>query len=153
MERELNPTLLKNEKASCITPDVLADSVNKNIRFRPFHGPKKEISEPLVTKRIYVVNDTIDVITEEEEGREYNSIDKPGYQVALEESNHKGICFMFIFIEKLQRKINLIRFQFRIYQIKTNYKHKLPVIGNTIDANSKNRTNCWSFVFARWPNL
>lgn len=91
MEKELNSKLLQEHKVSLITPDILVDSVNKNVRFRPHHGNKKEVAEPLIAKRIYVVNDIIETVIGQEEEIEYNSIDKPRYQVAIEDSDHKGL--------------------------------------------------------------
>ncbi|XP_018562280.1 uncharacterized protein LOC108904279 [Anoplophora glabripennis] len=89
VEKELNRRLLKHETMECTSPDIVFDKVNKNVRFRPLHGPKKHSSEPLATKRLYVINDTIEVVNSMDIPQ-YTSIDKPAYQVRTEESKRKG---------------------------------------------------------------
>ncbi|KAJ8968334.1 hypothetical protein NQ314_002350 [Rhamnusium bicolor] len=89
MEKELNRMLLKDETMECTCPDIIFEKVNKNVRYRPLHGPKKHSSEPLVTKRLYVINDTIEVVNSMDIPQ-YTSIDKPAYQVRIEESTRKG---------------------------------------------------------------
>lgn len=73
----------------CTSPDIILDKVNKNIRFRPLHGPNKHSSETLAAKRLYVINDTIEVVNSMDIPQ-YTSIDKPAYQVRTEESKRKG---------------------------------------------------------------
>lgn len=87
---ELNKILLKEECVECICPDMIVDKMNKNVRFKPHHGPKKLFSEGMVVKRLYVVNDHIDVINSMDNIPQYTSIDKPAYQVRMEESTKKG---------------------------------------------------------------
>lgn len=74
----------------CISPDIIVDKMNKNVRFKPHHGPKKLFSEGLVVKRLYVISDQIDVLNATENIPQYTSIDKPAYQVRIEESGRKG---------------------------------------------------------------
>ncbi|KAJ8984938.1 hypothetical protein NQ317_012188 [Molorchus minor] len=90
MEKELNRTLLKDETMECTSPDIIFDQVNRNVRYRPLHGPKKYHSEPLVAKRLYVINDTIEVVNSMDVPQ-YTSIDKPACQVRTEESRRKRI--------------------------------------------------------------
>ncbi|XP_060528703.1 uncharacterized protein LOC132703455 isoform X2 [Cylas formicarius] len=74
---------------STIEPDILLEKANKNVIYRPLHGPKKDAPEPLVTKRIYFpLNDSIEV---------YQSIDVPDQlgrrtkcQVKIEDSRRRG---------------------------------------------------------------
>lgn len=86
----------------CVSPDVIVDKVNKNIRFKPRHGPKKLFSEGMVVKRLFVINDHIDVINAMEETPQYTSIDKPSYQVRIEESGKKGKFFSSFFLLEKQ---------------------------------------------------
>lgn len=91
----------------CVSPDMIVDKMNKNVRFKPHHGPKKFISEGMVVKRFYVINDHIDVINYMEEMPQYTSIDKPAYQVRIEESVKKGevelIGFLYeMFLSSIQ---------------------------------------------------
>ncbi|KAJ8918593.1 hypothetical protein NQ315_013098 [Exocentrus adspersus] len=89
IEKDLNRMLLKDETMECTSPDIIFDKVNKYVRFRPLHGPKKHHSEPLAAKRLFVINDTIEVINSMDLPQ-YTSIDKPAYQVRTEESKRKG---------------------------------------------------------------
>lgn len=89
IEKELNRNLLKNERMECTSPDVVFDKVTKNVRFRPLHGPKKHYSEPLAAKRLFVINDMIEVVNSMDIAQ-YTSIDKPAYQVRVEESPRQG---------------------------------------------------------------
>ncbi|XP_066247687.1 uncharacterized protein [Euwallacea similis] len=86
-EKEMNKTLLKDETMECTYPDAIVDEVNKNVVFRP-PGEFGE-SETLVSKRIYVINDLIEVVNSGEIPQ-YTSIDKPCYQAKIEEAGKKG---------------------------------------------------------------
>lgn len=90
LDNKLNKILLKDECMECVSPDVIVDKLNKNIRFKPHHGPKKLYSEGLLVKRLYIINDHIDVINSMDNIPQYTSIDKPSYQVRVEESKKKG---------------------------------------------------------------
>lgn len=83
----MNKILLKDETMECMYPDAIMDEVNQNIIFRPMGEYSK--SESLVAKRIYVVNDLIEVV-KSDEIPQYTSIDKPCYQVKIEECTRKG---------------------------------------------------------------
>lgn len=80
-----------------VSPDIIVDKMNKNVRFKPHHGPKKLYSEGMVVKRLYVINDHIDVINTMENIPQYTSIDKPAYQVRIEESGKKGKYVFFYY--------------------------------------------------------
>jgi len=89
-EKEMNKTLLKDETMECTYPDAIMDEVNKNVIFRePGENSQSQI---LVPKRIYVINDLIEV-TRSGEVHQYTSIDKPCYQVKIEEGSRKGWLF------------------------------------------------------------
>ncbi|EFA09940.2 hypothetical protein TcasGA2_TC012093 [Tribolium castaneum] len=85
IEKELNPTLLRDETIECVIPDVIFENVHKNVKFRRMHGPNKNKIEPLVPRRYFVVNDNIEVL-ETKNTPQYSAIDKPGYQVVVEKS-------------------------------------------------------------------
>ncbi|XP_074041255.1 uncharacterized protein [Leptinotarsa decemlineata] len=89
MEKELNRTLFQNEVMECTCPDVIFDRVNKNIRYRPLHGPKKHSFGLLTARRIFVINDKIEVV-KGEDIPQYTSIDKPFYQFKIEKSSRRG---------------------------------------------------------------
>lgn len=65
------------------------DVVNKHVRFRPIHGPRKQVSQPLGHQRLYLVHDNIEVL-EPEDTADYSGIDKPNYRVRVEESKAAG---------------------------------------------------------------
>ncbi|CAH1156248.1 unnamed protein product [Phaedon cochleariae] len=88
-EKALNRILLQHETVECTCPDIIIDNVNKNIRYRQLHGPKKNKPDTLAPKRLFVVYDRIEVVNSVEIPQ-YTSIDKPAYQVRLENSNKKG---------------------------------------------------------------
>lgn len=86
-----------------VKPDVVMDKANENVTYRPLHGPKKDLSEPLVTNRIYVpMNDFIEV---------QNAMDKvenscgATYQVGMEPSRRKG----FVKLRRLNTSNSLDR--------------------------------------------
>jgi hypothetical protein len=89
LEKELNPTLLRDETIECVIPDVIFEKVNKNVRFRRVHGSHKNTIEPLVARRMFVVNDNIEVL-ESKHTPQYSAIDKPSYQVVMEDTDHPG---------------------------------------------------------------
>lgn len=89
LEKELNPTLLRDETIECTIPDVIFESVNKNVRFRRIHGANKNKTEPLAPRRFYVVNDNIEVL-ESNHTPHYSAIDKPSYQVVVEDGSTSG---------------------------------------------------------------
>ncbi|XP_050310559.1 uncharacterized protein LOC126746371 [Anthonomus grandis grandis] len=74
-------------------PDLVMARANRNMIFRPMHGPKKDVAEPLVTRRIYVpMNEFIGVHNPFDD-------DSPGglmgngdskYQVTIEEGKRDG---------------------------------------------------------------
>lgn len=86
-EKEMNKTLLKDETVECTYPDSIMDEVNKNVIFRTMEDDS--VGENLVAKRIYVINDLIEVV-KGKEVPQYTSIDKPCYQVRTEETDRKG---------------------------------------------------------------
>lgn len=89
IEKEINKTLVKNENMECICPDTVFETVNSNLKYIPLHGPNKYQSQPLLPRRLYVVIDSLDVISSMDVPQ-YTSIDKPAYQVRIEESTRKG---------------------------------------------------------------
>lgn len=70
----------------CIAPDLLLENVNKNVLYRPLHGPKKYNSETLAPKRLYVINDVVQVVTTFENDSSYAK----KATVRLEDSSRKG---------------------------------------------------------------
>ncbi|CAG9761005.1 unnamed protein product [Ceutorhynchus assimilis] len=90
-EKEMSKTLLKDETMECTYPDAILEEVNKNIIFRTMDEYSK--SESLLSKRIYVINDLIEVVSSNEIPQ-YLSIDKPCYQVKIEPSSKKGYVKM-----------------------------------------------------------
>lgn len=100
LERELNPSLLRDETIECVIPDVIFENINKNVKFRRLHGPNKNKVEPLVPRRMFVVNDNIEVL-ESKHTPQYSAIDKPSYQVVMEnlehhQGTHKAITSILI---------------------------------------------------------
>ncbi|CAG9862460.1 unnamed protein product [Phyllotreta striolata] len=89
-EKDTNSTLLEKLNMGCIFPDYFLETVNDNLRYRPIHGPKKYVMEPLITKRMFIINYNIEVISDNDENVQYTSIDKPAVQVTIEESGRKG---------------------------------------------------------------
>ncbi|XP_019753950.2 uncharacterized protein LOC109533143 isoform X1 [Dendroctonus ponderosae] len=86
-EKEMNKTLLKDETMECTYPDAILEEVNKNIIYRTTDEYSQ--SEALFTRRIYVINDLIEVV-KSDEIPQYTSIDKPCYQVKIEDCKRKG---------------------------------------------------------------
>ncbi|KAJ8959816.1 hypothetical protein NQ318_011548 [Aromia moschata] len=74
----------KDEKS--ITPDTLLEQVNKNVIYRPLHGPNKYSSEPLVAKRLYLMDDSVKVVNL----LDINSDNVDKTAVQMEESPRKG---------------------------------------------------------------
>ncbi|XP_066145994.1 uncharacterized protein [Euwallacea fornicatus] len=105
-EKEMNKTLLKDETMECTYPDAIMDEVNKNVIFRP-PGEFGE-SETLVTKRIYVINDLIEVVNSGEIPQ-YTSIDKPCYQVKIDEAGRKGFVKL-LQVEKNSPMVNSMEY-------------------------------------------
>ncbi|KAG5900497.1 hypothetical protein JTB14_010908 [Gonioctena quinquepunctata] len=83
---ELSPRRYEHDE-DFIAPDGILEEVNGNVRYRPLHGPKKHSSEPLVPKRIFVLNSSIKVINSTESEKVEN-IGKT--TVRIEESQRKG---------------------------------------------------------------
>ncbi|KAG5900491.1 hypothetical protein JTB14_010902 [Gonioctena quinquepunctata] len=105
METELNRSLLKDEMMECTCPDVIFEKVNRNIRIRPLHGWKKTTPDLLVARRLFVINDKIEVVSSEDIPQ-YTSIDKPSYLVKIEESSRKGfIRLRYIDTNKLPKRV------------------------------------------------
>lgn len=101
-EKEMNKTLLKDETMECTYPDAIMDEVNKNVIFRePGENSQSQI---LVPKRIYVINDLIEV-TRSGEVHQYTSIDKPCYQVKIEEGSRKG----FVKLQQIEHNSPLLK--------------------------------------------
>nr|CAH7757080.1 unnamed protein product [Callosobruchus chinensis] len=53
----------RNESESnLLVPDSVLEKVSENVKFRPFHGPKKHQLEPIMDKRLFVFNDNVEVL-------------------------------------------------------------------------------------------
>ncbi|XP_050512041.1 uncharacterized protein LOC126888066 [Diabrotica virgifera virgifera] len=89
LEKHLNKNLLQNESMECICPDSLFETVNSNMKFRPLHGIGKHSAKNLLPRRLFIVSDSVEVISSMDVPQ-YTSIDKPAYQVRIEESSRKG---------------------------------------------------------------
>lgn len=87
-EKDLNPMLMKDYNKRLFMPDIHFQNVNKNVRFQPRHGPKKNQSEPLISERLYIIHDNIEVIDRNEP--HYNNIDKPSIKIKIEDAKHSG---------------------------------------------------------------
>ncbi|CAG9833325.1 unnamed protein product [Diabrotica balteata] len=85
-EEQIKHKLVKQEE--CLTPDIIFEEVNQNIRYRPHHGTKKHQSEPLVPKRLYVLSDEVKVLGTIED--DTNIEDEERTVVRIEESRRKG---------------------------------------------------------------
>lgn len=88
-EKRLNKDLVDNQK-QCIMPDIILDKVNEYIHFETHHGPKKGQPENLVSQRLYVIDDNIEVFDDEEQDVHYNSIDKIKYTSVMERCKSSG---------------------------------------------------------------
>lgn len=86
-EIDLNQKLFNDQK-QCIMPDIIFNHVNERIRFEPRHGPKKYKSEPLVSQRMYITHENIDIVDIHEDF--YNQIDKPTVAAILRDSKNAG---------------------------------------------------------------
>nr|CAH7757067.1 unnamed protein product [Callosobruchus chinensis] len=84
-ESELNKTLLKELKLSCIKPDHVLEAVNQKVRFVPSTTTNQQLTSAIAARRIYVVNTMFDVVSTFEE-HQYTTVDKPIYRVKLEQS-------------------------------------------------------------------
>lgn len=72
-----------------MAPDVVLEKVYDNVRYRPFHGPNKQMSTPISNRRLFVFSDAVKVIGSTESVEE---VDKNGNRpiVRIEESQRKG---------------------------------------------------------------
>ncbi|KAL1498245.1 hypothetical protein ABEB36_009076 [Hypothenemus hampei] len=98
----MNKTLLKVETMECTYPDAIMDEVNQNIIFRTMQ--EFSSAENLVAKRIYVINDLIEVV-KCDEIPQYTSIDKPCYQVKIQEAKRKG----FLKLKQVENNAPIIK--------------------------------------------
>lgn len=86
-EIDLNRQLFKDQK-QCIMPDTIFNHVNEKVQFRTHHGKRKHISESLISQRIYVTHDNIEIVEDPDD--HYNRIDKPTVVAELTECANKG---------------------------------------------------------------
>ncbi|CAH0554906.1 unnamed protein product [Brassicogethes aeneus] len=95
-----NTTLLSENKMMEIEPDCILKIVNKHVSYRPKHGPNKSISEPLAARRIFLIDDRVEMVSLDDEDNlnEYDTVDKPRYQFYMEFTKRKGFV-KFIFKE------------------------------------------------------
>lgn len=78
-------------------PDSVFKRVNGKIKYQPSHGPRKGLLESLVSQRMYILHDTIEV-EDKTTSVDYSRIDKPCYRAEMEQSvTHKGIFRIFNF--------------------------------------------------------
>lgn len=91
-EIELNEALRKtNYRKHCLLPDTVMGSINQRVRFRPFHGPNKFESEPLLPQRMFIIHDNIEALYEGETS-EYSTVDGPIHRAFVERAEkHQGI--------------------------------------------------------------
>nr|CAI5828667.1 unnamed protein product [Callosobruchus analis] len=85
MESELNKTLLKELKLSCIKPDHVLEAVNQKVRFVPSTITSQESTGAIASRRVYLVNTMFEVVSTLDE-QQYTTVDKPTYRVKLEQS-------------------------------------------------------------------
>ncbi|KAJ8982132.1 hypothetical protein NQ317_002859 [Molorchus minor] len=77
-----------NKNEDYIKPDILLEIVNKNVLYRPLHGPMKYFSEPVVAKRLYLVDKSINVVNYLDSNSSPCDAEKSSVQI--EESPRKG---------------------------------------------------------------
>ncbi|CAH1967720.1 unnamed protein product [Acanthoscelides obtectus] len=73
-------------KPDFLAPDSVLEKVSENVKFRPFHGPKKHHLEPIMDRRLFVFNENVQVlgITDDCGGNTEKAA------VRIEESPRKG---------------------------------------------------------------
>lgn len=70
---------------TCYYPDDIIEKVNENVLYRAKHGENKFISEPLIPKRVFIVNRSVKVLGPMEEIERLET-----HLVRTEESQKKG---------------------------------------------------------------
>lgn len=71
-------------------PHTIIEKANRNVIYRPIHGPRKDDPTPLVTRRIYVPMDEFVEVCESFEDSDESSAKSSKYQVKMEESKRNG---------------------------------------------------------------
>lgn len=92
-KRKINNSLqrlLAEDKMCQILPDCILESVSKHVAYKPHHGKLKQIFQPISTKRMFLINDIVDVVSSDQTISEYSSLDKPSYIFKLIYSERKG---------------------------------------------------------------
>ncbi|XP_066248025.1 uncharacterized protein [Euwallacea similis] len=70
-------------------PHTIIEKANRNVIYRAMHGARKDIPEPLVTRRIYVpMNEYVEVCDLLSESEDLSNSSR--YQVKMEESRRRG---------------------------------------------------------------
>ncbi|XP_028142295.1 uncharacterized protein LOC114336165 [Diabrotica virgifera virgifera] len=95
-EEQIKHKLVK--QIDCLAPDIIFEEVNKNITYRPHHGTKKHQSEPLIPKRLYVLNDEVKVLGTIEDATNIEDEDKT--VVRIEESRKRGYIRLKEIVER-----------------------------------------------------
>ncbi|XP_049813708.1 uncharacterized protein LOC126260419 [Schistocerca nitens] len=86
-EAHCNSELYRHER-HCVWPDALQDHVAKRVAFRPKHGPNKNCTEALCSRRIIVVHSNVTAVDGSDSINGYN---RPStYKLAVESSKSQG---------------------------------------------------------------
>lgn len=93
----------KNIENTCYYPDDIIEKVSENVLYRAKHGENKFISEPLVPKRVFVLDDRIKVLGPMEELVRLES-----NLVRSEESQRKGNKTGYFHIIKDSETVNVL---------------------------------------------
>ncbi|XP_022916077.1 uncharacterized protein [Onthophagus taurus] len=103
-EQDLNDKLIREHSKQCVMPDTLYDKVNQRVHFKRKHGPKKDVAEPLVPMRMFIIHDKIEILKESEDLDHYSGIDKPTHRVNVENSTHAGfVKLKLLYFPTLER--------------------------------------------------
>lgn len=98
-EKEMSLKLMKDHKKQIIMPDIVFENVNQMVRFSPKHGRielqmgnkiKKYVEDPIITQRMYIIHDMVEIQKESEDLDHYIGIDKPTVKANIVNSQHSG---------------------------------------------------------------
>ncbi|XP_017768307.1 PREDICTED: uncharacterized protein LOC108556633 isoform X2 [Nicrophorus vespilloides] len=82
-ETEFSP--LCEHQISYVRPNSVMELVDRNVKFQRLHGPKKNVKESIVPKRLFVIYENIEVL-QPEENNIYSSIDKTMYKAIADKA-------------------------------------------------------------------
>lgn len=88
--QEMSRILITNHHKQCIMPDTAAEIVNHRVRYRRKTNKGNIQEESIITQRMYVVYDTIEILKEDEDLDHYSGIDKPTDRAHVVKSVNHG---------------------------------------------------------------